>query len=271
MLHVHHIHASYDRPILHDVSFGVRAGTCCGIIGPNASGKSTLMRIASGLERPKFGFVTLSGIDVHSMDAKKRAQSIAIVGQDALPPHALTVRDVVAMGRTPHRTWRGGEQRPLFDPLFGCTDHAQFVEHIIHYVQLSANDRLSTLSGGHRQRVALAQAIAQQPRLLFLDEPTTHLDLGSQQRWMELLQKWIKKTHIAVVVVLHDLNLAALYCDELILMHGGRIVMHDTPERVLTSATLRTVFDHATLHPITHPQNASYRQLLFCTPSSPNF
>lgn len=267
MLHVHRIHKIYDRPILHDVSFAVRAGRCCGIIGPNASGKSTLVRIASGLEHPNLGSVTLDGTDVHRMPPKRRARSIAVVSQDALPPHALTVRDVIAMGRTPHASWRGVERHPLHDPLFGCTDHTQFIEHIAQYVHLNPNARLNTLSGGQRQRVALAQAIAQQPRLLFLDEPTAHLDLGSQQRWMELVHMWIKKTRIAVIVVLHDLNLAALYCDELILMHAGHIVMHDTPERVLTSDTLHTVYENATLHHLPHPQNSAYPQLLFCAPT----
>ncbi|MGP4109489.1 ABC transporter ATP-binding protein [Streptomyces sp. 4N509B] len=222
--------AAGGRTILRGVSFAVEPGETVGLVGPNGSGKSSLLRCAAGLRAPSEGTVRLDGEDVRDWSPRRLARRLAFVEQ---VPHAeseLRLAEVVALGRTPFRSrWRGPN----------AADDA-IVEAAMERLGLVASrDRAwRTLSGGERQRAHLARALAQRSWGLFLDEPTNHLDVRHQLELMELLAA----TDQTVVVALHDLSLAARYCDRLLLLHDGTLVADGPPEAVLTPERLRDVF-----------------------------
>lgn len=223
------------QTVLEQVSFTVKPGECFGIIGPNGSGKSSLLKLLSGIDKPDTGRVLLEGRIAHSYPRKQLAQWMAVLEQDSLPPLGFTVREMVAMGRYPFQNWLGDESAADVEPL---------IEHILQRLQLEvlANRTVDRLSGGERQRVALGKLMAQQPRLLLLDEPTTYLDIGYQLQMMEWIRDWQLKEQLTVVAVLHDLNLAAQYCDRLLLMEAGRIVTIGRPREVIHSELLEPVY-----------------------------
>lgn len=238
--------------VLSDIGFEVAKGECFGIIGPNGSGKTTLLKLMSGLEKPDAGEIDFAGRPVGSFRRKELARRLAVLQQDALPPVGFTVREVVRMGRYPYQNWlgeeRGGEER---------------VEEALELLGVAAfADRpVERLSGGERQRVALAKAVAQHPEALLLDEPTTYLDIGYQIQLMDAIRAWQRKEALTVVAVLHDLNLAAMYCDRLLLLSGGRPVCVGTPAEVLTAERVRKVYGAAaTVLP--HPTSGAPQLLL---------
>lgn len=267
MLSLKNITKTYgNQQVLRDVQCTIERGCCVGVIGPNGSGKSTLLRIASGLEPPDRGIVLLEGMDIRHVHAKTIAKMMAVVTQDPLPLSQFTVRDIVAMGRYPFETWRGRESCTIIDDsLFGSCSRKTLIARVIDFVGLSdvADVPIAQLSGGQRQRVALAKAIAQQPRLLLLDEPTAHLDMGAQIRWMLFLRQWMQSSDLTVFIVLHDVNLAALYCDRLLLFHEGTLLAHGTPQDVLTHTHMRILYEHAPIFSIPHPQRRDVPQWLF--------
>jgi len=216
-----------SNPVLRGASFSVMRGEIFGIIGPNGSGKSTLLGLISGVEKPDSGTVLLDGKPVRHYSRKGLAQWLAVLRQEPLPAAAFTVREVVEMGRFPHQNWLGGE------PDGG----EERIEAILRRLELSglAGRTLAQLSGGERQRAALGKVMAQDPRLLLLDEPTTYLDIGHQIQLMDKIKQWQRESDLTVVAVLHDLNLAALYCDRLMLMHRGKTVCVGTPGEILRS------------------------------------
>ncbi|WP_405981872.1 ABC transporter ATP-binding protein [Streptomyces sp. NBC_00158] len=218
-------------PVVRGVSLDVAPGETVGLLGPNGSGKSSLLRCLAGLRTPDAGTVRYDGECVRDWSARRTARHVAFVGQDAAADSDLTVADVVGLGRTPYRDrWRGPDAR----------DRA---------VVAAALDRLGltglagrswrALSGGERQRAHIARALAQQPNGLLLDEPTNHLDVRHQLELMELLTG----TGRTVLVALHDLSLAARYCDRLLLLHHGRLTASGTPAAVLTRERLAAVFE----------------------------
>jgi iron complex transport system ATP-binding protein len=218
------------RIIVDDVAFSVGTGEVLGLVGPNGSGKSSLLRCLAGLRKPGRGTVRYDGADISSWDSLRIARRVAFVDQYAVTESDLLVADVVALGRTPfHANWRGHDHR----------DNA---------VVNAALDRMGltelrarpwkTLSGGERQRTHIARALAQEPSAILLDEPTNHLDIRHQLDLMRLLAaaEW------TAVVVLHDLSLAARFCDRLALMDQGRVVASGVPLDVLTPARVQDVF-----------------------------
>jgi iron complex transport system ATP-binding protein len=218
------------KEIVKGVTAQVRSGELAGLIGPNGSGKSSLLRCVAGLRAPSGGSIRYGGADISDWPAGRLARSAALVEQSAETDSDLRVRDVVGLGRTPYTgRWRG----------LGRADREVVADALARVGLTALADRSwRTLSGGERQRAHLARALAQQTDCVLLDEPTNHLDLRHQYALMDLLAS----AEQTVVIALHDLSLAARYCDRLLLMHGGRLVADGAPRDVLTPDRLRTVF-----------------------------
>lgn len=217
-------------------------GNVVGLVGPNGSGKSTLLRTVYRMLQPATGQVLTGDRDVWAMSARQAARITAAVVQDSPADLELTVADCIATGRLPHRRFLG--TNPLDDHR--AVEHAM----VTTGVDQLANRDVSTLSGGERQRVQLARALAQEPQILVLDEPANHLDIRYQ---LELLAL-IRGLRITTLVTLHELNLAAAYCDEIVMLDRGRVVATGTPEAVFTPPLLQQVFGvHAatTTNPLT--------------------
>jgi len=226
MLYFSNVSAGYNNlEILKDVSFRIEKGDFTGIIGPNGSGKTTLLRTATKLIKPSKGEVFIEGKNLEKVPLKELATVMACVPQDTAFMFPFRVIDVVLMGRIPYIK-RFGTESPK--DLKIALEALEFVGG------LDLKDRfIDELSGGERQRVIIAKALAQQPRILFLDEPTTHLDINHQVQIFELLRKLNKDAGLTIVAVLHDLNLASDYCDKLILLSGGMIKSKGAPSEVL--------------------------------------
>ncbi|MEV5376745.1 ABC transporter ATP-binding protein [Streptomyces nondiastaticus] len=218
-------------PVVRGVSADIAPGETVGLLGPNGSGKSSLLRCLAGLRAPDTGAVRYDGEPVRGWSARRIARRVAFAAQDPGADSDLRVADVVGLGRTPFRDRRHGPD---------ATDRA-VVAAALERVGLTALAGRSwrALSGGERQRAHIARALAQQPYALLLDEPTNHLDVRHQLELMELLTG----TGQTVLVALHDLSLAARYCDRLLLLHHGRLVASGTPAAVLTAERLAEVFE----------------------------
>lgn len=218
------------RVIVEDVSVAPRPGETVGLLGPNGSGKSTLLRLLAGIRPPAAGTVTLDGTPLRELRRRTVARRVAVVEQHAETGVDLTVLDVVRLGRIPHR---GAWSAPT-----AADDEA--VRAALRQTRLDdrAEQPWHTLSGGERQRVQIARALAQQPDQLLLDEPTNHLDIQHQ---LELLSL-VVRTPVTSVIALHDLNLAAMYCDHLLVLRAGRAVAAGKPGDVLTEELIADVY-----------------------------
>jgi iron complex transport system ATP-binding protein len=217
-------------PILHDVSMDVAPGEFVGLIGPNGSGKSTLLRTIYRSVRPVSGTVLLGDADVWTISARAAAKRTAAVLQNSPTPPGLTVHEVAALGRTPHKG--------MFDRETAA-DREIVVDALARTGMLDYADRIyGSLSGGERQRVLLARALAQQPELLVLDEPTNHLDIRARFELLEL----VHTVGVTTLAVLHDLDLAARSCDRLVVLESGRVVAAGPVLDALTPEVLSDVF-----------------------------
>ena len=235
MIRITELAKSYGRrEVLRGVEFSVGKGEMFGVIGPNGSGKSTLLKLISGIEKPDAGRIELEGQPLGRFSRKELARKIAVLQQDALPPVGFTVRQVVEMGRYPFQSWLGDEPEDVSALIEGILDRLR--------LRALADRTLEHLSGGERQRVALAKAMAQQPRLLLLDEPTTYLDIGYQIQMMDEIRRWQSDTELTVIAVLHDLNLAAQYCDRLLVIQDGRQVRIGRPHDVIERGLIARVY-----------------------------
>ncbi|MCO5731206.1 ABC transporter ATP-binding protein [Rhizobium sp. SSA_523] len=222
--------SSGNAEIVRDVSLCVRSGEFLGIIGPNGSGKTSLMLMMAGVRKPSSGEMRLDGEPIGSLGRRAVAQRLALVEQQAETGERITARQAVELGRTPY-----------LSPLSPWSQHHDaVVDAALDNVDMAhlANRAWHTLSGGERQRLHIARALAQEPDILLLDEPTNHLDIGHQIGLLDL----VKKQRLTVVAALHDLNHAALFCDRIALMQGGRLVALGRPQEVLTVQTVREVF-----------------------------
>lgn len=221
------------RDAVASVSLDVKGGATTAILGPNGSGKSTLLRLMLGLRRPSSGTVEFGGRFIESWPRRDLALEVGVVPQDEEINFPLTVRDLVAMGRYPHLGAMRPERR---------TDR-EAIESAMHRCDVaSLSSRLvQELSGGERQRVRLARALAQEPRVLALDEPTRALDMRHEMEILELLRDYVADGGTAVVVT-HNINLAARYADELVLMSEGRLVASGAPSDVLTRERIEHVY-----------------------------
>jgi len=216
-----------------DLSLAVASGELVGVVGPNGSGKSTLLRALSRVLPPQGGQVLLDGQDLYRLHARQVARQVAVVGQEPPAGFDWSVLEVVLMGRSPHLGRFGQEHRR--DLEIAC--QALELTSALHL----AYRPLSEISGGERQRALVARALAQQPALLLLDEPTAHLDLNHQLEMMSLLVR-LRDQGLGVLAVLHDLNLAAAYCDRVALLHAGRLLAQGTPAQVITAAHVRRAY-----------------------------
>lgn len=226
---------AYDeRPVLHGLNLRLKPGEVVGLIGPNGAGKSTLIRLATGLLRPNDGSVKLFGRPPTDWRQRDLARVLALVPQGAYLPPTFTVWESVLLGRTPYLGFLGlARQRDR-----RVTQRALEWVGIAHVVDRFVGE----LSGGERQRVVLARALAQEPRCLLLDEPTTHLDIHHQVAILSLVRQLAAREGIAVLTVLHDLNLAATFADRLVLLVDGQVVARGTPAEVLRYERLATIY-----------------------------
>ncbi len=232
------------RLIVDGITLTLRPGETVGLLGPNGSGKSTLLRLLAGILAPSAGIVTLDGRALPRVGRRATARRIATVEQHAHTQTELTVREVVALGRIPHRrAWASASAAD-----------ARAVDAALERSGLTgrAGQSWHTLSGGERQRTQIARALAQEPRELLLDEPTNHLDIQHQLDLLDL----VVSLPIATVIALHDLNLAAMYCDRLLVLREGHVVAEGTPGDVLTPSLIKRVYDvqaevtHGPGHPV---------------------
>lgn len=223
-----------DRPVLHDLSLTLRDGEMVALLGPNGAGKSTLLQVATGLLPRRSGTVRLFGEDVARLPAARRAQLAAVVPQELSTPLAFTVAEMVLMGRT---AMLGRWSAP-------CARDMAAVEQALVYTDTLdlRQRRFAALSGGERQRVAIAMALAGEPRLLLLDEPTSHLDMSHRLEVVQLIRRINRERGAAVLMIAHDLNLAAEFFPRLVLLDQGRIVADGAPAEVLRATTLRDVY-----------------------------
>ena len=254
MLFLQNVEMKYtDRSVLEGLSFTVKKGECFGIIGPNGSGKTTLLKLLSGLVSPTGGQVHLKRRPVHRIPRKELARMMAVVSQEPIPSDPLSVYDAVLMGRYPYLHWYQQENK----------HDRQKVEEALMATGLFAlqHTMLDSLSGGERQRVAIARAMAQEPQILLLDEPTAFLDIGYQLSILTQVYKWKVESHLTVVIVVHDLNLAAQFCDRLLLLDKGEMKALGTPTEVLAKEKLKKVY-RADIEIITHPRKQVPQVLL---------
>lgn len=223
-----------DRTVINDLSLEVPRGRISVIVGANACGKSTLLKSMSRLLTPNAGQVILDGKSVHRMPAKELARILGLLPQSPIAPEGITVADLVGRGRHPHQRmfsrWTAADDAAVAEAL-NATDTAALADRPV-----------DELSGGQRQRVWIAMALAQQTDVLLLDEPTTFLDVAHQIEVLDLLIDLNRTRGTTIVIVLHDLNLAARYADYLVAIASGRIFAMGTPSEVLTEDTIRAVF-----------------------------
>ena len=232
------------EPLLQPTSFELAAGQMLVIVGANGAGKSTLLRLLYRFLRPNTGRISLDGQDIWAMGARQTARSIAAVLQEQQSDFSLTVREIIALGRTPYSSGFGGQNK---------ADN-QIIDAVIERLKLTAltGRMLGTLSGGERQRTMIARALVQEPQLLILDEPTNHLDIRHQLEVLRL----IRGLGPTIVTSLHDLNMAAEYADTLLMLAGGHTMAYGPANKVLTAPLIKQGFgvqaEIQSLHPSGH-------------------
>ncbi len=227
-------HAYGNQRVLDNLSFSIQGGDFFIIIGPNGSGKTTLMKIISGIAKLQQGDVNLLDQSLQRYTQRSLAKKIAYVPQMLPPDFPFTVAELVLMGRSPHQSPLGMEQ----EKDFKIAKKAMTFTGVDQLYQR----KFSQLSGGEQQRAFIARAICQEPRIMLLDEPTASLDLAHQVRIMDLMERLKIEKAITVVMVSHDVNLAAMYADRLLLLKAGRIVSLGRPKEVLTYKTLEEAY-----------------------------
>jgi iron complex transport system ATP-binding protein len=236
LLQLDHVTVGYrpGTPVLQQVSLSVAAGAFAALIGPNGSGKSTFLRVAAGVMAPWSGTVTLAGQDLNECSRRDLARRVAVVPQAAVSDFEFSVEETVAMGRHPHLKrfqGMGDEDRLAITQALELTSTTDL-----------ASRSIRELSGGEHQRVIIARALAQQPQLLLLDEPTNHLDINHQVEILDLLSELHEETGLTIVCVTHDLNAAAEFGEQLVLMDAGRPLAIGSAAQVLTEELVRQAY-----------------------------
>jgi iron complex transport system ATP-binding protein len=256
MLSISRLSAGYGNSlVLHEVSLEVASGEVAAVIGPNGCGKSTLLRCITGLLTPRTGSISIGGDDAARLDRRERARRLALLPQGGAGGDDLTAYDMVLLGRTPHLPPYGAPS---------ARDHEIVTAALESVGALDLSDRrLAQMSGGQRQRVMLARALAQQPQILLLDEPTSNLDLRYQYEILDLVRQVARREKLAVVLVLHQINLAAQVADTMLLLNAdGTIRASGAPTVVMTGENLTSVYGlplDVALHPHTGKPRAITR------------
>ena len=233
--------------VLESVDLSADSGDFIGVIGPNGSGKSTLLRSISRILRPKVGTVLLNHTDVYALSSKEVAKKLAVVSQDNVINFAFTALDIVLMGRTPHQ----GRFELEGERDISIARKAMELTNTWHLSERP----ITELSGGERQRVIIARALAQEPRILLLDEPTSNLDINHQIEILDIIKRLTRTEGLIVISVFHDLNLASRYCDLLALLDHGKVTSVGPPEMVLTAENIKKTYHTDVLvkrHPVTN-------------------
>ena len=235
MLKLEDVSLGYGRKtVLDGIDLSVERGELLGVIGPNGSGKSTLVKGICRILKPTRGNVVIDGNDVANMSRGQLARLMAVVPQSPNLPDTYTAFEIVLMGRTPYLGRLRFESKKDFDIAWKAMEMTR--------TQPLAERRMDELSGGEKQRLTIARALAQEPKLILLDEPTAHLDINYQVETLNFIKRLCRRQNIAAVTVLHDLNLASQYCDRLALLSGGRIHTDGTPQEVITPENIRQVY-----------------------------
>jgi len=236
MIRLENIKASYSEfSVLEGINFHVSEGEFLGIIGPNGAGKTTLLKVMTGVKRALNGKIMLDDKDISSLSRKEIAKIMAVVPQSIFIPPLFTVEDVVLMGRYAHQENRFGVTK---QDLAVCEEAMRKTDTIGF-----RHRQINELSGGERQAVIIARALAQQPKILMLDEPTANLDIKHQMRVLGLVKTLVREHGITTVMVIHDLNLAARFSDRLILLHNHRILCDGISQQVLTPKNLLEAYE----------------------------
>ena len=222
-----------DKNILNNLDFKFSASEIVGIIGPNGAGKSTIIKLLSKVLKPSYGFVSIDGNNISEMSRMDLAKQVAVVAQSAELPESFRVEEIVLMGRSPHIGFFSSEREKDY----------RIVEEVMERIDVLKfrTRRIATLSGGERQRVVLARALAQEPKYLLLDEPTNHLDLNYSVDLLRFL-KQEAQNGLAVLIILHDLNLASRVCDRILVVEDGQLVGQGKTEEVISELLIKNVF-----------------------------
>ncbi|MRX71254.1 ATP-binding cassette domain-containing protein [Bacillus lacus] len=229
------ISAGYDhKTILQDVSISIPSNKISIIIGANGCGKSTLLKTMARLIKPASGKVTLGGKSIHKIPPKQLARVLGLLPQSPIIPEGITVADLVGRGRYPHQSFLKGWTKKDYEAVAEAMDLMKITEF--------ADRHIDELSGGQRQRVWIAMALAQQTDILFLDEPTTYLDITYQVEILDLLTDLNRKIGTTIVMVLHDINLSARYADHIFALHEGKLIKEGPPSQVITSSLIEDIF-----------------------------
>ncbi|GAA0227136.1 ABC transporter ATP-binding protein [Metaclostridioides mangenotii] len=227
---------AYDESVIvENLNAGIPEGKITTIIGPNGCGKSTILKSLGRIMKPKNGMIYINGDDIRKLSTKEIAKRMAVLPQSPQSPNGLTVGELVAYGRYPHQKGLGSltpEDKKIISWALDATKISEFADRSVE-----------TLSGGQRQRVWIAMALAQQTGIILLDEPTTYLDLSHQLEVLELLYDLNKKQGSTIVMVIHDLNLAARFADYMIAIRGGEIISSGTPDEVMNRSVLKKTFN----------------------------
>ena len=244
-LRAHRVGFSYrDQPILSGMSLEVERGEMVGLVGPNGAGKTTFLKIVTGILSPDGGEVFIQGSPLTSLRARDRARLVAMVHQNPTVPIGFSAFNVVMMGRNPHLAllqWEGPRDMDVCRRVMELTGTAEFAQR--HVTQLS---------GGELQRVFIARALAQETPVLVLDEPTAHLDISYQTGVLDMIETIRRETGVTVLLAMHDLTLAAQYCDRVAVLHRGSVFANGRPSAVLTPEVVSQVFG-ATVSVVEHP------------------
>ena len=217
--------------ILKDINIEVDNKEVVGIIGPNGSGKSTLLKCIYRVLKPNDGAILLDNVDIKDMSVKESSKRLAVLSQHNNYNFDFTVKDIVLMGRSPHKKFMERDNKEDYDIVNDALKKVDMFE---------LKDRsFQSLSGGEQQRVILARALAQQPKCLILDEPTNHLDIKYQLQLMRI----VKGLGIEVIAAIHDLNIAAMYCDKIYVLKDGEIIKNGKPKDVLTQELIKDVYE----------------------------
>ena len=229
-----HITAGYDnKMILHDISVTIPSNQISIIIGANGCGKSTLLKTMARLIKPTSGQVTLNGKPITKIAPKQLAKVVGLLPQSPVVPEGITVADLVGRGRFPHQTFLKGWSKKDYEAVAEAMEIMNITEF--------ADRPIDELSGGQRQRVWIAMALAQQTDILFLDEPTTYLDITYQVEILDMLTDLNKKYGTTIVMVLHDINLSARYADHIFALNKGKLVAEGAPSEVITSSLIKEI------------------------------
>lgn len=262
VLKVSNLSVAYGaRTALQNVSVEVSAGELVGVIGPNGSGKSTLLKAITRVVPASNGTVEIGGRGLNALSQRDIARRIAVVPQAPALPEAFTALEIVLLGRTPHLRLLQGESHRDIEVAYRAMTQAACRD--------LAGRRMNELSGGECQRVVLARALAQETPVLLLDEPTAHLDIAHQTGTFDLIRRLCHDEGLAALAVVHDLTLAGLYCDRLLLLNGGMVVASGSPWEVLTPDNIASAFG-APVEVTAHPHLNRPVVVPLASPNGPN-